>query len=99
MKVLQLHGDAFDLPKGAFLLATSAVCTNQAFRWGDKTYGTLFHNEFTPEMIDHHIEIDRGWMHKDYDVDKGQLQSEARRRAEQMRAQCERLFLNFCAIV
>lgn len=51
VKVLQWHGDAFDLPTGAELLATSPHCTNQAFKFGNNAYGMLFHNEFTPEMV------------------------------------------------
>ena len=51
VKVLEWHGDAFEMPADATLLATSADCVNQAFRYGDKTYGMLFHNEFfTPAL-------------------------------------------------
>lgn len=46
----QWHGDTFDLPAGSTLLATSAVCRNQAFRWGS-AYGIQFHLEVTPRMV------------------------------------------------
>jgi GMP synthase (glutamine-hydrolysing) len=49
--VFQWHGDAFDLPAGATPLASSPLCTNQAFRYGDRVYGLLFHLELTPEVI------------------------------------------------
>ena len=49
--VFQWHGDAFDLPVGATLLASSPLCTHQAFRYGDRVYGLLFHLELTPNMI------------------------------------------------
>ncbi len=39
------HGDIFDLPRGATLLASSALTANQAFRYGKNAYGLLFHLE------------------------------------------------------
>lgn len=95
VKVLQWHGDAFDLPKGATLLATSPDCTNQAFRYGSNAYGTLFHNEFTPEMVQRLVEIDREWIHDGFEMDEEQLIQQARNYADLMRGQCERLFTNF----
>ncbi len=41
------HGDIFDLPRGAVLLASSALTANQAFRYGRSAYGLLFHMEAT----------------------------------------------------
>jgi hypothetical protein len=49
--VFQWHGDAFDLPVGATSLASSPLCTHQAFRYGDRVYGLLFHLELTPDVI------------------------------------------------
>jgi GMP synthase-like glutamine amidotransferase len=49
--VFQWHGDAFDMPAGATPLASSPLCTHQAFRYGDRVYGLLFHLELTPAMI------------------------------------------------
>ncbi|HZT30808.1 MAG TPA: type 1 glutamine amidotransferase [Bryobacteraceae bacterium] len=49
--VLHWHGETFDLPPGAELLARSDNCRNQAFRVGDRVYGLQFHLEATPEMV------------------------------------------------
>lgn len=49
---LQWHGDTFDLPEGATLLATSPAYPNQAFRVGRTAYGVQFHLEVTDEMAE-----------------------------------------------
>jgi len=49
VEVFHWHGETFDLPPGAKLLARSAGCENQAFQLGDKVIGLQFHLETTPE--------------------------------------------------
>lgn len=51
LPVFQWHGDAFELPAGAVALASSPQCTHQAFRYGERVYGLLFHLELVPAMI------------------------------------------------
>jgi GMP synthase (glutamine-hydrolysing) len=46
---LQWHGDTFDVPNGAMLLAGSPTYPNQAFRFGD-AYGVQFHLEVSRDM-------------------------------------------------
>jgi GMP synthase (glutamine-hydrolysing) len=50
LSVFQWHGDGFELPRGAVLLAGSSAYSNQAFRWGACAYGFQFHLEVTPHM-------------------------------------------------
>ena len=42
---LHWHGDVFDLPSQSVSLASSAMTEHQAFRWGERAYGLLFHLE------------------------------------------------------
>lgn len=44
-EVFQWHGDTFDLPPGATLLASSGRFPHQAFRLGRRVYGIQFHIE------------------------------------------------------
>ena len=45
VNVMHWHGDTFDLPPGARLVAGSAGCPRQAFIWGDRVVGLQFHLE------------------------------------------------------
>jgi len=54
--VFHWHGDTFELPPGATLLASSARYKNQAFKFGNNIYGFQFHVEVTKDMIRHWFE-------------------------------------------
>lgn len=49
--VFHWHGDTFDLPQKAVLLAFSNLFKHQAFRFGQHVYAFQFHIEVTPDMI------------------------------------------------
>lgn len=48
----QWHNDSFVVPPGGTLLASSAACPNQSFRFGPSAWGTQFHPEVDREIID-----------------------------------------------
>jgi len=50
--VFEWHGEIFILPKDCVALAGSDVAPLQAFRYGSRAYGLLFHLEMEPTGID-----------------------------------------------
>lgn len=48
LDVFHWHGDTFDIPRGAHLLASSEACMNQGFIIEDRIVGLQFHLETTP---------------------------------------------------
>lgn len=50
-KVYQWHGEGFELPRGATLLAEGDDFEAQAFRYGARAYGLQFHPEVTYQMM------------------------------------------------
>lgn len=55
--VYQWHKEGFELPQGATLLATGDVFANQAFRYGETTYGVQFHPEMTRSLMKRWISV------------------------------------------
>ncbi len=55
---LSWHGDAFELPEGAVLLAHSAATRHQAFQYGQTVLGFQFHPESTPRNLQLFLEDD-----------------------------------------
>ncbi len=51
--VLHWHGDTFDLPHNANLLASTELYANQAFSYGNNALALQFHPEVLPEKMEH----------------------------------------------
>jgi GMP synthase (glutamine-hydrolysing) len=61
--VLHWHGDTFDLPRGAQLLASTDVTPHQAFSFGPNAVALQFHAEIQPArferwLVGHAVELD-----------------------------------------
>ncbi len=68
------HGDVFDIPKNAVTLVRGDLVNYQAFKINNtKTYGLLFHVEFTAAMITLLIDKDRQWLHTDNSVSEKEI--------------------------
>jgi GMP synthase (glutamine-hydrolysing) len=62
--VLHWHGDTFDLPAGAKLLASSARCPNQGFQLGNRVFGLQFHCEVAEEDVENFLHADAAFVTK-----------------------------------
>lgn len=52
MTVFHWHGDTFSIPPHAIKLASSKVCENQAFQYGNHVLGLQFHMEYSQDSIE-----------------------------------------------
>lgn len=90
-RVMQWHGDTFDLPENAVLLASSPLYSNQVFQVGQRSIGFQCHVEVDRKTV-------RSWLVSEaYDAESGnldirQLQNETDYWADIMRGQTEKFF-------
>lgn len=57
IKVLEWHGDTFNIPEGAQVIGSTKLYPHQGFRLEQNVYAFQFHLEVTKEMIQEWIEI------------------------------------------
>jgi GMP synthase-like glutamine amidotransferase len=57
--MLHWHGDMFELPAGARLLASTPICKNQAFQLRSRLFGLQFHCEVAAENVEGFLRADR----------------------------------------
>jgi GMP synthase (glutamine-hydrolysing) len=90
-RVLNWHGDTFDLPAGATRLASTTLTPNQAFSYGPNVLALQFHVEL-PErdmerwLIGHTLELAK------HNVDLAQMRAETARYAPPTNAASRTLF-------
>ena len=95
-KVFQWHGDIFNLPKNAKLLATGDFVKNQSFKIkNSKTYGMLFHFDFMPTMVKDIIRRDNKWLHSDNNAEERKIIHEAYKYEKEIKELSEKLFNNW----
>lgn len=92
-QVLHWHGDTFDLPEGAMLLASTTVTPNQAFSLGDYGLALQFHIEapanLEPWFIGHTMELAAAGL------DLGPLRTDAARHGPALRPAAERVLRDY----
>jgi GMP synthase (glutamine-hydrolysing) len=90
--VLHWHGETFDLPEGAELLASSELYPNQAFGYGN-ALALQFHPEVTARGLEQWYIGHSGEIHQTAGVSVNQLRDDARQFADTLQARAY-LFLN-----
>jgi GMP synthase-like glutamine amidotransferase len=96
MKVFQWHGDCYELPESATLLASSNLYP-QAFRLGN-TIGILFHLEIMPEMIQDWIE-NYGSEMREAGVTVDNILNNKKAEFESLANNCRVVYSNFSKII
>ncbi len=92
------HGDVFDLPPGAVSLARSEMTQCQAFRYGAKVYGLLFHLEMQPEMVAACVRAFEPKLRK-AGIDPGRCLAEARSRLTDLAPIARTVFSRWAELV
>lgn len=95
--VLQWHGQSFELPEGASLLASSATCPYQAFAQGS-AYGIQFHLEITPALGREIYEEGKEWALERFHLNEDKFLVDLETYELIIKTQCYQLLDNFLKI-
>jgi GMP synthase (glutamine-hydrolysing) len=90
--VLHWHGDTFDLPAGATLLASTALYANQAFAWRDHGLALQFHLEAGGAGLERWYIGHAAEIASVPDLDVAGLRAQARRHSQILAPRAERCF-------
>jgi len=91
--MLHWHGETFDLPDGAVLLASSERYENQAFNYGENVLALQFHPEITQRSMEKWFIGHIGEIMQTEGVSVAQLRKDSQQFANQLEMQGE-LFFN-----
>jgi GMP synthase (glutamine-hydrolysing) len=97
LAVLHWHGDTFDLPEQAVLLAETALVKNQAFAIGTFALGLQFHLEVQPPQLEHWYVAHAGEIAATAGIDVAELRRQAARHAPPLAAVAGRIFADWLA--
>ena len=92
-RLLHWHGETFDLPENAVLLASSEKYPHQAFSYGDKVLALQFHPEVTQRSLERWFIGHIGEIMQADGISVAQLRADTQRYANQLEVQGE-LFFN-----
>ena len=99
LDVFQWHKDTFELPEGAVLLASSAVCPLQSFCVGNNAYGIQFHVEVNEIMMNQWAGNYRDVSDLQAKLRGNQMLIDYYQNRKEFERQAQKLYLNFSRII
>lgn len=99
--IFEWHYDSFPLPPRTTLLAGSAACPVQAFRYGDKVYGFQFHLEVDQAMVEkwladpQHLEFLQSACNQNLTLE---IQNDCQQKMQTLHQLSEKTFTQFIAL-
>lgn len=97
-QALHWHGDIFDLPEKALPLASSALTSVQAYRYGRNVYGFLFHMEVTLEMLKKWCEVFAGELEQEK-IKAGSILETGKKHLPALTDISTRVFQNWASLI
>jgi GMP synthase (glutamine-hydrolysing) len=97
LEVFQWHGQTYDLPPEAVLLAGSSMFPHQAFRAGEAIWGVQFHLEVTAANVSNWLEINRDEVRQE-GVDAAAILATANNKLAQLTPLARQMFGRFLDI-